>query len=228
MAEARFQLNYTSPDGTKWVKNMRDLAAVLGVGRDSLQRWRRVYDDFPSADAAGRYNVERFRTWMDLAKADGRIVSKEDGHEYGIEEMPVGAPVEDQLLFKELGGGLSARIKIADLKYRQFRAKKAEREFHILEKKYISVTDVSAAWEHAAGRIFQMIIAKASTALVNAGLSALDANNVAENVANEIFEDLSSAETMNLAGEARVESEKKEECAGCATGAEECENGADE
>lgn len=195
MAEAKFQLNYTSSDGTKWVKNMRDLAAVLGVGRDSLQRWRRVYDDFPSADAAGRYNVERFRTWMDLARADGRIVSREDGQDYGIEEMPINASEEDRLLFKELGGGLSARIKIADLKYRQFRAKKAEREFHILEKKYISATDVSAAWEQAAGRIFQMIVAKASTALVNAGLSALDANNVAENVANEVFEDLSGSES---------------------------------
>lgn len=226
MAEAKFQLNYTSADGTKWVKNMRDLAAVLGVGRDSLQRWRRVYDDFPSADAAGRYNIERFRTWMDLARADGRIVSKEDGVECGIEELPVGAPKDEQLLFKELGGGLSARIKIADLKYRQFRAKKAEREFHILEKKYISVTDVSAAWEQAAGRIFQMIIAKASTALVNAGLSALDANNVAENVANEIFEDLSSAETRSLVGDACMAAEKKEEEAGEAEEKELRESGA--
>lgn len=220
MAEAKFQLNYTSSDGTKWVKNMRDLAAVLGVGRDSLQRWRRVYDDFPSADAAGRYNVERFRTWMDLARADGRIVSKEDGQDYGIEEMPINASEEDRLLFKELGGGLSARIKIADLKYRQFRAKKAEREFHILEKKYISATDVSAAWEQAAGRIFQMIIAKASTALVNAGMSALDANNVAENVANEVFEDLSSAETVGLAGEMKAAAASADDAGGDAGGGE--------
>lgn len=168
-----FSLEFSEADSRRFVKNQTELAEAIGVTRRSLARWRNRFGDFPLPGQNGLYRVEVFRDWLKL-KTDAGEISL-DGEDADADDLDGSAD------------SVRNRIREADLRYRELRAKKAERELAILEGKFIAVETVEKSWTEAAAKIFSLIVAKASDAFISDGVAAVDANVRAEALANEIF-----------------------------------------
>jgi Bacteriophage CI repressor helix-turn-helix domain len=53
-------------DDLVWAKNQIELADHLGVSRESIGRWMKQ-DGCPGHKADGRYNIQKWRTWMEAS-----------------------------------------------------------------------------------------------------------------------------------------------------------------
>ena len=170
-----FSLDYASTDARVYVKNQTELAEALGVSRRTLIRYANLFDDFPRTAQNGLYRVENFKKWLAEKIACGEIVPADDAGDDADDDLP------------RSSDSVRNRIREADLRYRELRAKKAERELAILEGKFIAVETVEKSWTEAAAKIFALIVAKASDVFISDGVAAVDANVRAETLANEIF-----------------------------------------
>jgi len=166
-----FSLSYAIPDARRFVKNRKELADSLGCSLRTLAYWKNSFDDFPEAEQNGLYRLERFHTWLDLHRKKGDILA-------GNNETD--DPADDSV-------SLSSAAKDADLRYREFRAKKMEREFHILEEKYVPKDAVAEAWKEGARKLFLIAISVLGDEFRLFGLDAVSANVRAESAMNEIF-----------------------------------------
>lgn len=176
---APFSLEFSDADSRVFVKNQSELADSLDVSRRSLARWLKKYGDFPRPEANGLYRVALFREWLKEKTLSGEITldadSDDDDSVLALSDSSVGET--------------KARIAAADLRYREMRAKKAEREFEILDGKFIDAGEVEKRWSSAAAKLFALSVAKVSAALVDDGADAVAANMRAESIVNAVFRD---------------------------------------
>src|SRR6266704_6196808 len=59
-----------TPAGDEYTKNAVQLAAILGVDRKTVQRWRKI-DGNPGVRPDGRYHVPSWRAWKLARQGDG-------------------------------------------------------------------------------------------------------------------------------------------------------------